>query len=316
MTVRPASAPARSTNGEVAKKILRVQAPRAPPPSGGYRRPPRLPQHVASSALDAKSAFFVASSLTKESAKQWSSAWSGSPAHRKAPSGPTLDANVKSQASAGGLLMQIALSRPTAIEAWHSSMIEAEKDGSRLWRLRLHEERRAEAERINSAILQRPAPKLNREWQPPSPSRVAGGWGRNYDGGSKEEPAALEAQRLKEKRERAEEQLKEEMQAKEKAEAEWWEWYLKGKQETQEELARRAAEEAKAEIIRLQKMEDARQAKMERMRREEAIRKAKLKEDAERVEKANAEQQRQRLAAEEDERKRKAQEVKAARRKG
>jgi len=211
--------------------------------------------------------------------------------------------------------MQIALSRPAARESWHAAMIQAERDGRRQWRLRLAEARKVEAERINSSLLHRAPPGLASDWQPPSPSRcVVGGWGRGDHDGPSIDTSERDAQRAQEERAQAEAKLKVDMEAAKQAEDEWWGWYLKSKEETQQEATRRAAEEARAEEERLAKKEAARQAKMEQMRKEEMQRRAKAKAEAERVERANAEQRKQVLAAEEEERKRKAEEVRAARR--
>ena len=259
--------------------------------------------------MQPKQASFVAGKLTQEGARQWCSAWTGN--YRQAPSAPN------GQALAGSLLMQIALSRPAAREAWQTAIVEAERDGTRRWRRKLEEERRLETHRINASIMMRPPPTLGRDWQPPSPSRVAGGWGRNLDVSQANAADSLlserKAQLEAEQKARVEEEVKAELQAAEQAEADWWSWYQQRKDETQREQARMVAEAAKAEEDRLRRKEEARIAKMEQMRKEEAIRKAKVKAEAERVEKANAEQRKQVAAAEEAERKRKADEVKAAR---
>ena len=99
--------------------------------------------------------------------------------HRKAPNAPSLDAAPpNSQAAAGGLLMKIAMSRPTAREAWQDAVVEYQQGETLSRRLAAAEWSRIEAEKINAAI--RGAPPLEEtEWQPPSPNRVVGARGKN-----------------------------------------------------------------------------------------------------------------------------------------
>ena len=195
---RPSSAPARAT-----VTFFKPPPPPQPPtlPSSykqmQFRKPPRLPAHVAASALPPQHASFVAARLTPRAARQWACAWSGCSPHRKAPAAPTLDPAVKRQADAGGLLMQIALSTPTARVAWRQHVLETEQDESRLLRERLEQERKQEVLRINSTITHRPPPSALGDWQPPSPSRTAGGWGKCLDKGPPEDLVSKEWQLAK-----------------------------------------------------------------------------------------------------------------------
>jgi hypothetical protein len=204
--------------------------------------------------------------------------------------------------------MQIALSTPTARVAWRQYLLETEQDESRLVRERLEQERKQEVLRINSTITHRPPPSALGDWQPPSPSRTAGGWGECLDKAPPEDLVSKEWQLAKAARERGEAQLKVDLEIAEQAESDWWAWYLRSKEETQREAALQAERERLAEERRLARLEAERQAKMELMRKEELARKAKLKADAERVEKANAEQRQLQLQIEEEERKRKKEE--------
>lgn len=314
---RPASAPAAHHRSAPAAHHRIAPTPPALPAS--TRRPPRLPLHVATTSLKPRPASFVASKLSHDQGRSWTAAWSGqSLGYREAPTPPSLESNSQ-MAAAGGLLLRIALNRPVSRDAWQDAMVDAERKHAIMRRRYREDQLRIETGRINSAISRRPAPRAAAEWQPPSPSRVVSKWGTG-DGGASAHQRKLEQDEAKmaaseAKRNAAKQaQAEAELQAAKEREESWWAWYLKEKEETAAEAARVAEEKRLAEEARLRRKEEARMAKMEAIRLEEAQRKKRVKEEEERVQREAAKQRAELAAQEEAERRAKAEELKAQRR--
>ena len=214
--------------------------------------------------------------------------------------------------------MKIAMSRPTAREAWQDAVVEYQQGETLSRRLAAAEWSRIEAEKINAAI--RGAPPLEEtEWQPPSPNRVVGARGKNDSEIRERWRQRLDEEINKEVSQKAmeakEKHMREvaELKAAQTAEEEWWEWYKKAKAETEAEALRRAEEERIAEEIAAKNREEARYAKMDAMRKEEAERRARAKAEAEKVEKINAAQRAEAAAIEEAQKRAKAEAARAAR---
>lgn len=222
-----------------------------------HRMPPQLPQHLVASSLPAKSAAFVASKLSSDSAAKWSAAWGGSKVGWRAA--PTIDgpaSTIDSQAAAGVTMMRLALHRPVVREALTGVIEMQHMQKTEAKRQREVEERREFREQINPIIAGKAPPPRN-AWQPPSPSKVVVQYGRNSTAIDEAFTRGLQAEEerqtadLRAETEQKAAQASEALKAAVDAEAAWWEWYWSTKREREAEEARRLEEEKAAELKRL-----------------------------------------------------------------